>query len=63
MERPLDQLIGHVRTVVVAGVNVVDARIHRRSQNGHGGVDIARRSPYVRPGQLHGAVAHPLQGH
>jgi hypothetical protein len=39
MERLLDKLIGHVRSVVVAGINVVHARLYRLSQK-LGGVSV-----------------------
>src|SRR5580692_11488910 len=60
IERLLDKLIGHVRSVVVAGINVVHARLDGFAQNSDGGVDIPRRSPDARASQLHGAVAHAV---
>src|SRR2546430_6443489 len=63
MERLLDGLIGHMRTVVVAGIDVIHAGRHSVSQNGDGTVDITRWSPHLWTGKLHCAVAHPVQGH
>src|SRR5580692_2534703 len=60
MERLFDQLIGHMRSVVVARVNVVHARLYRLSQNSNGGIHIFRWSPDARASQLHGAVAHAV---
>src|ERR1700724_1383011 len=56
MERLLDELIGHMGSVVVAGVDVVYARLYRLSQNSNGGINILRRSPNARAGQWHGAI-------
>ncbi len=56
----LDQLIGHMGSVVVAGVDVVHAGLYRFSQNSNGGIHILRRSPDARASQLHGAVAHAV---
>ena len=63
MERLLDDLIGHMRTVKVAGIDVVHAGRDRLSQNGNRGLHIARRSPHLRAGKLHRAIAHAVQGH
>ena len=63
MERLLDQLIGHMRTVVVAGVNVVHAGLHHLAKNGDGGVNVAWRSPDSWPSKLHCAVAHAVHRH
>jgi hypothetical protein len=63
MERPLDQLIGDVRPVVVAGVDVIHAGLDGLSQHGERGIDVARRSEDLRPGELHRAVAHAVEHH
>src|SRR4029077_9720447 len=60
MERLLDELIGHMGPVVVAGVNVVHARLYRLSQNSNSSIHILRRSPHARASQLHGAVAYSV---
>jgi hypothetical protein len=36
---------------------------NRLSQDGNRAVNIAWRSPHLRAGKLHGAIAHALQGH
>ena len=62
MQRLLDDLVGHVRTIEVARVDVVDARGQGFAQHGDGRLGIARRSVHAGTGQLHGAVAHAVQG-
>ena len=57
----LDNLICHVRTVKVAGVDVVHARANRLSQNSDRCVNVPWRSPNFGAGKLHGAVAHSVQ--
>ena len=49
MERLLDDLIGHVRSVEIARVDVVHAGVNRFAQHGHGRIRIARRSPHAGP--------------
>src|SRR3984885_6176463 len=63
MKGPLDNLVGHVRTVIVAGVEMIHAGCDRLLQNCHRTVHISRRSPDLRTGQLHRAVAHAIQSH
>ena len=63
MERLLDDLVGHMRTIKVAGIDMVHAGGDRLSQNGDRSVDIARRSPHLRTGKLHRTVAHAVHGH
>ena len=54
----LDDLVGDVRAVEVAGVDVGDAELHRLAQHGHGGVAVAGRAEHARASQLHRAVPH-----
>src|SRR5216684_6046420 len=61
MKRLSDDPVGHMRTVKVAGINVIDPGRHSLSQNSDCCVHITWRSPYLRTGKLHGAVTHPLQ--
>src|ERR1700730_17327023 len=56
MERPLDQLIGHMGSVVVAGIDVVHTGIYRLPQSANAGIHIPRRSSHARTSQWHGAV-------
>src|SRR5580704_10991456 len=58
MKRLLDELIGHMRTVVVAGIDVVHTRRYSLSQNSDRTVHITRRSPHLRTSKLHRAIAH-----
>ena len=66
MKRLLDELIGHVRAIEVAGVDVVHSGGDRLAQNSGSTWDIAWRSPNefaaVLAGKLHGStVAHAVQ--
>ena len=61
MERLLDDLIGDMRTVKIAGIDMVDSCRHSFSQHCDCGVHIARRSPYLGTGKLHRAITHSLQ--
>ena len=60
MEGLPNNLIGHMRAVVVAGVDVVHAGGNRFSQNGDRGIHVPRRSEGLGAGKLHGAVAHAV---
>jgi hypothetical protein len=60
MQSALDDLIGDVRTVVVAGINVVHAGRYRFSQNSDRGLSVARGSKDMRASQLHCAIAHAI---
>ncbi len=62
VESFLDELVGDVRAVEVAGVDVVDAEADGLAKHGKGGGVIARRTPDVRAGELHGAVAEAVDG-
>src|SRR5579863_4930228 len=59
----LDNLIGHMRTVVVAGVDMVDAGPHGLAQNRDCAIHIVRWSPDTGTSKLHRTVAHAVQGH
>src|SRR5580700_2082452 len=61
MKRLLDDLIGYMRAVIVAGIDVIHAGCDRLAQNSNRSVNIARRSPNLRTGKLDRAVAHSLQ--
>jgi hypothetical protein len=58
MQGFLDDLVRHVRAVVVAGIDVGDAQLHRLAQHRHGGVTVLGRPEDAGAGELHGAVAH-----
>ena len=60
MKRLANELVGHMRTVVVAGVDVIDAARDRFAQHSDGGIVVLRRPEHARPGELHGAVAKAL---
>ena len=63
MESLLDDLIGHMRSVVVAGINVVYAGLDCLAKNGDGGIDVPRWSPDAGSGKLHRTVSHAVQSH
>ena len=57
-----DNLIGNVRAIEVAGINVIDAKCYCFAQNGNSSIHIAWRTkdPFTR--KLHRAVSHAIQG-
>src|SRR6266404_5177667 len=63
MQRPLNNLVGDVWTIEVAGINVVHSRRDCLSQDLDGSFDIAWRSPNLWTSELHGAIAHTLDAH
>ena len=58
MERFFDKLIGYVRTIEVAGIDVIDTEFNNLAQDRECTVAVCRRPEYMRPRQLHGAVPH-----
>ena len=62
MERLLDELVGDVGAVEVAGVDVVDAAGDGFAENGERRVRVLGGTEDVRAGELHGAVAHAVHG-
>ena len=58
----LDELVRHMRAVIVAGVDVGDAQLDRLPQYGHRGATVGRGAEHVRAGQLHRAVPHAGDG-
>ena len=62
MQRLADDLVGDVRAVEVAGVDVIDAARHRLAQHGERRVAILRRPEHAGPGELHRAIAHAVHG-
>ena len=62
MQRLADELVGDVRAVEVAGVDVVHAARDGLAQHGQCRVVILGRAEHAGPGELHGAVAEPLHG-
>jgi len=63
MKRPFDDLVGHMRAVEVARIDVIDPCRNRLSQNSYCSVDITRRSPHLRTGKLHRTIAHSLKAY
>ena len=62
MERLLDDLIGHMGTIKVAGIDMVDAGRNGLSQHGQRTVHITWRSPHLWACKLHGAIPHAIYG-
>jgi hypothetical protein len=58
MQRFFDNLIGYVRAIEVAGVDVIDTELNNLAQNRDCTVMICWRPEYMRTSQLHGAVTH-----
>src|SRR5262245_19889737 len=63
VKRLLNDLIGYMGTVIVAGIDMIHAGCYRFSQNSNRTAHIARRSPHLRTGKLHCAIAHAVQAH
>ena len=62
MQRLGDDLVGDMRPVEVAGVDVVDAARDRLAQHGDAFGAVLRRAEDALAGELHGAVAHAVHG-
>ena len=58
MQRFFDKLIGYVRAVEVAGVDVGDTEFNNLAQDRECTVVICRRPEYMRTSQLHSPVPH-----
>src|SRR5450432_3195620 len=63
MKRLLDDLIGHMRTVIVASIDMIDADGNCLSQNSNRTVNITRWSEHSGTGKLHRAIAHAVHWH
>ena len=61
MQRFFDKLIGYMRAIEVAGVDVSDTEFNNLAQDRECTVVVCRRPEYMRPSQLHGAVTHASQ--
>jgi len=55
-------VVGHMRAVGVAGVDVGDAEFHGTAQHGERGGVVTRRVPHPRAGQLHRPIPEPPAG-
>src|ERR1700686_697960 len=58
-----NDLVGDMWTVIVAGIDMIDAGRNRLSQNSHRNVDIIRWSEHSGTGKLHRAIAHAVHWH
>ncbi len=52
-----------MRSVIVAGINVVHAGLYCLAKNSNGRIDVPRRSPDAGSGELHRTVSHAVQGY
>ncbi|TCQ07527.1 hypothetical protein C8J40_104424 [Sphingomonas sp. PP-CC-3A-396] len=59
MERFADDLVGDVRPIEVAGIDMVDTAFDRFAQDGECCVAVAWRSEHAGSGKLHGTIAEP----
>ncbi len=60
MQRLADDLVGHVRAVEIAGVDMIHAARDSLAQHGERGVTVLRRTEHARAGELHRAIAHAI---
>src|SRR3984957_16705775 len=60
MQRLPNDLVGHMRPIKVAGVDVIDAARDRFAQHRDRGSAVLGRPEPARSGELHGAVAKPV---
>ena len=60
MQRLANDLVGDMRPVEIAGIDVIDARRHGFAQHGDRRITVLRRPEHAGSGQLHGAVAHAV---
>src|SRR5882762_4057140 len=58
MERLLNKLIGYMRAIEIAGVDVGDSELNNLAQDRECTVLVCWRPEYMRTSQLHGAVPH-----
>ena len=58
MQRFFDELIGYVRAIEVAGVDVGDTEANDLAQDRECTVVVCWRPEYMRTSQLHGTVPH-----
>jgi hypothetical protein len=62
VQRLGDDLLADEGAVGVGGVDEVDALLDGRADDAHGGVVVDRLAPDAGAGELHGAVAEPVDG-
>ena len=58
MQRLFDELIGNMRSVEIARIDVIDSELNNFAQDRQCTVVICWRPEYMRTSQLHGAVPH-----
>ena len=60
MKRLADQLVGDMRPVKIAGINVIHPSSHRSAEHIQRGIFVLWRTKHARPGKLHRAIAKPF---
>ena len=60
VKRFADDLVGDMRTVEIAGVDMINPTCNGLAQHGERRIVILRRTEYAGTCQLHGAVAEPF---
>ena len=63
MQRTSNDLIRNVRSIEIAGVDVIHTGSDCCAQHGDSGLRIARRSEHAGTRELHRTVPHPVHGH
>src|SRR5215510_13598527 len=63
VQRTADDLIGNMRAIEIAGVDMVHASSYCFAKHSNGRIGIARWSPHAWTGELHRAVAHAVHSH
>ena len=61
MERLSNKLVGNMRPVKVAGIDVIDSERQRFAQDRECPVVVCGRPEYVRTSQLHGAISDAVE--
>ena len=61
MQRFFDKLIGYVRAIEVAGVDVIDTEANNLTQDRECPVAVCGRPEYMRTSQLHGTVSDAVE--
>jgi hypothetical protein len=60
MQRLANQVLGHIRTIGISGVNEVNAQFDSPPKHGNSTIVICRWTPDSRACDLHGTESHPV---
>ena len=61
MKRLTNDLIGDVRTIEIASIDVIDTECYRLTENGNGGIHVTGRTKHSRSRELHCTVAQTIE--